>query len=79
MRKIRVSGSRHPKGQATAPPSGEELLELDHIAFHHPETLATQGRNIIFFLSANRALERHVTPRPNESPTAPRNFQLSGK
>ena len=53
---------------------GRATRACDHIAFHHPETLATQGRNIIFFLSANGALERHVTPRPNETPTAPHNF-----
>ena len=57
---------------------GRATGACDHIAFHHPETLATRERNIIFFLSANGALERHVTPRPNENPTAPHNFQLSG-
>ena len=52
---------------------GRATRVRDHIAFQHPETLATQGRNISFFLSANGALERRVSPRPNETPTAPHN------
>ena len=74
MRKIRVYGSRHPRAGNSPSEWGRATRACDHIAFHHPETLATQGRNIIFFLSANGALERHVTPRPNETPTAPHNF-----
>ena len=53
---------------------GRATRVRDHRAFQHPETPATQGRTISFFLSANGALERHVTPRPNETPTAPHNF-----
>ena len=54
---------------------GRATRVRDHRAFQHHETPATKGRNISFlFLSANGALERDVTPRPNETPTAPHNF-----